>query len=416
MSKNIGIVGGGIAGDSAAFAARRMDPHANVSVFTKDPYPLYSACVLADYISGEITRDHVILRDVNEYRDNNINLVMSADVKEWDRERSVLKYNDREIPCDRLILATGSRTFVPPLPGIEKKGVYSLKNLSDAEAIIGAEGKNAVVVGSGPVGIEAAGALAHRGFKVTLIELLDHILPSLFDAPVSESIVKILEEHGIDVHTGERLIEVIGDEKVKEVKTDRGTLECDVLVLVAGMRPVVDFAEKTGIRIGETGGISVSDGMRTSDNNVWACGDCVESEDRLTGKRGVYMLWNNARIQGRIAGTNAAGGSLRYPGSINVTTVDIFNTGVAAVGTMAGSCSDDEVEIIRRDGHRGKLWLVFRRGNLVGAQAIGRVNQIGGILKVLLKKENAQHPVHLNRSLEFWSLRNLKKEMVNTLK
>ncbi len=413
--KRIIIVGSGIAGDEAAFAAKKTDPAANVVIVTKDPCPLYSACVLADYIADEIPREHVLLRKESDYSRAGIELLMSTEVTAWKPEKSAIYINDREMPYDKLILAMGSRTFIPPIPGIDKKGIYSLKNLSDADSIKKAKGDKAVVVGSGPVGIEAAIALRKRGFSVILIELLGHILPSIFDAPVSQSIKKLLEENGIEVHTGERLLEIIGKDNAEKIKTDKNTYNCDLLVVVAGMRPVVKLAGEEGPPLGETGGIFVNEKMETAVENVFACGDCVESGDRLSGKKGIYMLCNNARLQGKTAGINAAGGNLQYPGSINVTTVDIFNTGAAAIGTMAGKCSEDDIKIIHRQSHLGELRLIFRNNCLIGAQTLGRVDIIGGILKILLKKGIIGNSLNINRAMELWSLRNFKREIINTL-
>ena len=153
--------------------------------------------------------------------------------------------------------------------------------------------------------------------------------------------------------------------------------------------------------------------METSKANIFACGDCVESSDRVTGKKGLYMLWSNAKIQGRVAGINAAGGKMSYPGSISITTVNIYDKGAAAVGNLAGSFEPGLVDVIHRKSHKGELWLILKGDELTGAQAIGSVDIIGSLLKIFFnsnKKINSSFG-RKSQMLELWSLRGLSKEI-----
>jgi len=414
MNTNIVIVGNGIAGDEAAFSSKKTNPRANVVLVTREPYPLYSACVLADYIAGTIPRNRVFLKKKEEYYDAGIKLLLSTEVSGWDTEKTFLQINNKKLFYDKLILATGSRTFIPQIHGADKKGVYSLKSLADADLIRNAGGNIAVVVGSGPVGIEVSVALQKRGYSVILIELLNHILPYLFDPSLSETIRMLLEKEKIEVRTGERVLEIMGNNHVKKIKTDKEIIQCDIIVLVAGMRSEVTLAKEEGIELGMTGCIKVNDAMQTSKDNVWACGDCIESSDRLTGQRGSFMLWNNARLQGRTAGINAAQGNVRYQGSINVTNVNIFNTAVAAIGSLSVNLHDDKVKVIHRKGHNGELMLVFKEENLIGAQAIGCINAIGGLLKILLRKDEIKNIIKgkQNQLIEYWGIRGFIREFL----
>ena len=242
-----------------------------------------------------------------------------------------------------------------------------------------------MVVGSGPVGIELAVAFRGMGWSVILIELLDRLLPGLLDFPLAESVKKRLEAKGIQVLVKERVLEVLGGNRVEEIRTDQRSIPADIVALVAGMRPEVELAKEGGVQIGPKGGVQTSEHMGTSLDDVWACGDCAESRDLLTGLSGAYMRWNNARIQGWIAGANAAGEKLRYSGSLNVATVKIFDQAVSSLGMRALEFPESEVQVLHRKGSSEQLWLVFKDNRLVGAQALGRTERLGGLIGVILR-------------------------------
>lgn len=410
----IAVVGCGIAGDQAAFSARKADPDAKIALFTHEDYPLYSACVLADYVAGEIPKSRVLLRSREDYAKAKIELHTSTKIEDWSPDRRLLHLSSGELSYDRLVMATGSHSFIPPLPGLSKKEVFTLKKLSDADLIKEAKGRSAVVVGSGPVGIESAVALRRRGFAVTLIELLDRVLPTLFDPKMAERLKGVLESEGVEVRNGERVREILGDDRVEAIRTDKGRVPCDLVVLVVGMRPEVTLAKKGGLELGSLGGIKVDDTMATSHPGVWACGDCIESKDRVTGRQGLNMLWHNAQLQGIVAGANAGGGIRRYPGSANVTTVNIFERAAASVGALASDFQPGEVKTIHRKGPEGELWLVLKGERLVGAQATGDTKRIGGMMGILLRGGEIRDALKTDRrqpGRELWALSGLQREL-----
>ena len=415
----IAVVGGGVAGDEAAVTAKKVAPGERVILITEEPHPLYSACVLADYVCDELPKSRVYLRGIDDYRQLGIESMTETRVAGWSPERRQLQIPGGELSYDRLILATGSRPFIPPIPGADKEGVLPLKTLDDAERIRATKGTSAVVVGSGPVGIEAALALRSLGWEVTIVELLDRVLPRIFDAPIARMTTAHLERAGVQVLVGEKVLEILGDARVQGVRTDRRTIEAQLAVMVVGMRPEVTLAKAGGVELAPTGGIRVDSHLATSVPGVWACGDCVESEDRLTGKRGLYMLWNNARVQGRVAGTNAAGGDLAYTGSLNVTTVNFEGQAAASVGYLAADLPDSEIEVIHRDGHDGAVTLVIQQGRLVGAQVVGRTERLGALMGLIMKGGNLRETLSnprtpLQRRLG-WQLRSLKRELAEFL-
>lgn len=415
----IAVVGSGIAGDEAAHAARRGAPKARIVMVTEEPHPLYSPCVLGDYVAGEIPRQRVFLRTPEAYAHEGIELLLSRPVADWSPDRRMLYAKDREISYDSLILATGSRPLVPPLVGAEKEGVFALKTLSDADSIKEASGTDAVVVGSGPVGIETALALRRLGWNVWIVELLDRVLPRLFDVPMAELLRAYLEKHGIRICLAERVLEVLGGERVEGVRTDSRALKSELVVFVIGMKPEVTLARRGDLALGPSGGIQVNEGMGTSRPEVWACGDCVESRDRLTGRKGLFMLWNNARLQGQVAGANAARGTLRYNGSLNITTVNLWDRAAASVGLLAADLPDGKARILHRRGPWGAFSLILEEGSLVGVQALGRTERVGGLLGLLLKggdlRQRLMERPTLTAGWETWALREVRRELKDLL-
>jgi len=417
--RTIAIVGSGIAGDEAARAARKTDPKASIVMLTEESHSLYSACVLPDYVAGEIPRQRVFLRTPEAYAQEGIELLLDHPVVEWSPDRQLLHLRDRDLHYDGLVMATGSRAVIPPLPGVEKEGVITLKTLSDADRILEAQGTDAVVVGSGPLGVEVALALRRRGWTVRIVELLERVLPQLFDNPVADLLKLRLEEHGIRVFLGEQVLEIIGGTRPEGLRTDQQTLKADLVVFVIGMRPEVTLGEEGGLALGSSGGIRVDEYMRTSLRGVWACGDCVESRDRLTRHQGLFMLWNNARLQGRVAGSNAAGGNSHYSGSLNITTVNVGDLAAASMGQIAADLPDGKTRLLQRQGPWGAFCLVMREGVLAGVQALGRTERVGGLLGLLLKGGNLQgrliEKVSSKGGWETWALRGVRRELIQLL-
>jgi NADH oxidase (H2O2-forming) len=415
----IAVIGSGIAGDEAAHAARRTDPKAQVVMVTEEPQPLYSACVLADYVAGEISRERVFLRRYEDYGRQGIELHLAERVVQWSPSARLLQMEDKSLTYNRLVLATGSQPVVPALKGAQLQGVYTLKTLQDADRLIGAAGRSAVVVGSGPVGIESAVGLQRRGWNVALIELMDRLLPRCFDAPLAASLTERLQASGIAVHVGERVVEISGKRHVTGIVTERHMLKADLVVLVVGMRPAVELAASGKLNLGNAGGIQVDETMRTGRPGVWACGDCVETEDRTTGRRGLFMLWSNARLQGRVAGANAAGAARRYPGSLNITTVNLFGEAAASVGWLASELPEAETRIIQRRGTWGELRLVLQEGRLRGVQALGRTERVGGLLGLIVRGDALRNPLTKGPASvggrEAWALRGTERELLHRL-
>lgn len=383
------IVGNGIAGNSAASTIRRLNREADITIISEEKYPLYSACVLANYISGEIGRERVFLKEFPDYLQENIQIIPNQKAIALDVGRKRVVLESESVAYDKLIIATGSQPVVPPIEGKDKQGVFTFKSIKDADQIYRWVGQTAVVVGSGPVGIEISLALNKKGYRVFLVELLDWVLPRVFDEYPASMIKGILEGEGIEVSTGEKVLELLGSDRVEGVATDRRRIVCDTVILTAGMRPEVGLAEGV-LELGELGGILVDDRLCTSVPDVYACGDCIEAKDLVTGHPALSLLWHNARWQGEIAGGNAAGVPHNYPGSLNVTGVELFGTQAVSIGSTMGTSQDGQ-EVIekKRDGSYKRV--ILSNGIALGVQSINWSENMGATLAAMLRQEKVRN-------------------------
>ena len=371
VPENILILGSGIAGYSTARAVQRAGRDVHVTMISEEPDPTYSACVFAEYIAGEIPRERVFIKDREKTDAPPWERIPGRKVERIDLEAKILDLEHGEpLPFDKLVLATGSSPLVPELPGIRKRGVYGLKTLAQADRVLQARGTDAVVVGSGPVGLELVVALRKRGWKVTVVELLDRLLPRLFSPLHALMIQALLEEQGVRVRLGERVQAIEGKDRVEAVVTDKQVLPCQLVLLGIGMRPEAGLAKRAGVRLGAHGGILVDPFMRTSHEDVFSCGDCVETMDRLSGKVGLSMLWGNAKMQGEVAGMNSLGLEKRYPGAWNLTTLKLYDTVSVSVGEVMPADTSFQ-EIVKHQGQRCAVRLVLREGLIKGIQAVG---------------------------------------------
>ncbi len=287
--------------------------------------------------------------------------------------------NGQSLFFERLVLALGSRAVQI---GEHKQGAFVVKSLADADALIGHEGKKAVVVGSGAIGIEVAIALKKRGYEVEVLEALSRILPLGLDQKAAQRVQEVLRENGIDVAMNETAAVIMGDTKIEGVKTDRRELKCDTIVWAIGMKPNVDLARAAGIRVGPKGGIEVNSRMETSVPGVYACGDCIETNDLISGKTSLNLFWHNANRQGRVAGCNSVGFPSDYLGSENLLNLDVFGRHVVGFGLTVsalkeGGIDPANISVIEDEKENTYSRLVFAENRCVGAQFINPGREAG---------------------------------------
>ena len=342
MKSKIIVVGGVAGGASSAAKARRTNEDAEIIIFEKGPYMSYANCGLPYYISGEIKdRKKLVLQTPKKFKDwFNIDVRLNHEVISIDSSKKTVtvKNGEKDIEenfsYDKLILSPGATTFMPPIPGLDAKNVFTLRTVPDAENILNyineKKPKKAIVLGGGYIGLESAEALKHRGLEVSLVELLPQVLTLL-----DEDMVHYFQDHmkeSIKLFLGSGVKEITkdGENNVKDVILHDGTkLEADLVIASLGVRPDNKLAKMAGLETGSFGAIKVNEKMETTVPDIYAAGDAVESLNLVTGKWGWYALAGPANKQGRVAGANAAGGNLTFKGVLG-TAIVRFDKIVAA--------------------------------------------------------------------------------------
>ncbi|MBQ6295788.1 MAG: NAD(P)/FAD-dependent oxidoreductase [Firmicutes bacterium] len=366
------VLGNGAAGSSAAFAAKKADPSLSVLVLSKENEPVYSAPALPDLLSGELTREKVLVRTWEEYEQDGIEVLCAEAAAIDPGTRTVTLADGDEIAYRDLILAAGSQPIqLRKMQGTSLPGNFVMKTMADIEAIASYSGKSAVVVGSGAIGIEGSMALKARGFeRVTMVEALDWLSPKSLDKETSDQLKKALESFGVEVLTGEAVQAVLGEKKAEGVVTSKRTIPCDLVLWGIGMRPDVQLAKEAGIALGETGGILVDEFMRTSDPHIYACGDCAQSTDLLTGQPALHLFWEPAQRGGFAAGANAAGQEKIFQPSAAVFLTNKGGLSILALGKTEEQLAEDPYVLQEeKDGVFRRL--LFEDGRLAGVQMLG---------------------------------------------
>ncbi len=230
---HIAVIGNGAAGNNAALTAGNLN--GKVSIVSEEPYPAYSACALKYYLSGDIPRQHLFLKTIEDYSEADINTIFDKKVEGIDVKRQKINFQNGSLSYDKLVIATGAESLIPSITGIKKRGVFTFKSLEDTDKILDYPMSEAVIIGSGFIGVEIGTTLKKKGISVTLVELKERILPRAFDKKPAHIIETILKEHGIKILTEERVVQILGKAKVEGVKTGKREIRADAVILASGM-------------------------------------------------------------------------------------------------------------------------------------------------------------------------------------
>lgn len=402
------IIGSGIAGHSAAEAFRMHDQTSSLAMITQEDVPLYSPCVLPYYISGEMPKDKIFLDNPVDHTKLRMDWIGGTEVTGINVDNGTISL--KGTPChhihyDRLILATGSIPTMPPSLKLDLTGLFTFKWFSDAEKILNYPARTAVVVGSGLIGLEVAVALANRAMKVTLVAAMPHIMPMLLDAEPALRVQETLNLRNVHVLTNERVETIMGKGRVRGVATSNREISADMVIVAKGLAPDVVLAREAGIEIGSARGISVTSEMQTSIENIYACGDCVESQDFLFREPSLNLFWHIAKIQGTVAGANAARKPKLFSPYPRIASTEVFKTPIYSIGFTEEELlrRDKKPECVLSEDKKGLIKIVILDDRICGIQLINRTRDLAYLVPVL----------HMRLSLA--ELNALDKEKVKTI-
>jgi NADPH-dependent 2,4-dienoyl-CoA reductase/sulfur reductase-like enzyme len=398
------VVGGGPAGMTAASRIKRLKPSMRVAVFERSGYVSYAPCGLPYYLGGLAESiDWLVHYTVDVFRKRGIDVFTRAEVVEVAQGYARVRVGGEEkaFEWDKLILATGARPRLPPIRGLDLEGVFTLRTLEDGErAKRGVQSARRVaVIGGGYIGLEVAENLKRVGKEVVVFEILPHVMPTL-DPDVAVSVEEELTRNGVELHLGEKVVELAGGGKVEKVVTDKGEYRVDAVFVATGVAPETELAKQLGVKLGATGAVQVSKRMETSVENVYAAGDAAEATNLVTGKPDWFPLAPVANKMGYVAGANAAGLSAEFPGAVGTAITKIFNLEVGRTGLTEERARREgfepvsvKVETATRPryypgGSRIAVKLIAdrRSGRLLGGQIVGgegvlaRVNALATLL------------------------------------
>lgn len=368
------IVGTGVAGIAAAEAIRSRDTEGEVLLISDDPFGFYSRPGLAYLLTGEVPEKQLYPFSRRDFKYLRLRFLQDR-VTELDTERHRLRTAEgREIPYDRLLLATGSSAVLPPLPGIDLEGVVKLDDMQDAKRILklARHARRAVVTGGGITALELVEGLLARGVKVHYVLRGERYWRQVLDEQESMIVEHKLEEDGVQIHRRSEIAEILGKRgKVAGVRLKSGeVIRCDLVAIAVGVRPNKQMAEAAGLQCDR--GILVDEYMRTSAPDVFAAGDVAQVYDPFTGKAVLDTLWPTARAQGWAAGLNMAGAQQPYLRRVPINVTRLAGITTTIIGTVARQREDaDTLGIVRGDS---ETWRILP--DAIAAQEGFEVNRI----------------------------------------
>ncbi|WP_299994249.1 CoA-disulfide reductase [uncultured Clostridium sp.] len=345
------IIGGVAAGMSAAAKFKRLSPKDEVIVYEKGDIVSFGACGLPYYVGGffDDSRE-MIARTPEEFRESGVEIYTKHEVIDVDflnkkiKVKNIVTNEILEDSYDKLMIASGARAIIPPIKNIDLKNVVTLKSMDDGnklkELMAIDEYKRVTIIGAGFIGLEAVEAAKHMGKEVTVIQLQDRVLQEVFDKDITDILEEELRDKGVNLLLSETVVELIGEEKVSKVKTDKREIEADIVILATGVRPNTDYLKADYIKMIRNGAIVVDNYGRTSVEDVYAAGDCATINNLITGKESYVPLATGANKLGRIVGENLAGKNNSFQGSMASSCIKVMNMEAARTGLSEKEVKD----------------------------------------------------------------------------
>jgi nitrite reductase (NADH) large subunit len=390
------IIGNGVAGTTAAINIRKIDREGEITILSDEAYPFYSRIRLMEFIAGETDEKGLVIYKDAWYEKNNIKLLRNTRAGEIDtRTKEVIVSLGHRLKYDKLLIATGGLSFVPPIPGSDKHGVFTLRTIKDAAEIKNASAalKRVVLIGGGVLGLEVGNSLRKTRHDVIVVEFFPRLLPRQMDKDGADILKAQMEGMSFTFYLGVKTKEIFGDNNVKGVMfEDENRIECDMVIISAGVKPNLELVNKIEIKCNK--GLPVNDKMETEIGDVYAAGDVAEH-------RGIcYGIWPAAEEQGKIAGINMAGGSAVYEGTVPSNILKIVGIDLVSAGDID---VDGKLEsIVEKDSDRFIYRkLVVKDNIIVGCILYGNIENWKKVKKAIDDKKDISP---LRQSIEKWNL------------
>lgn len=348
------IIGGVAAGMSAASKLSRLNPSARIKVFESGPDVSYGACGLPYFISG-LNQDANLMRirTVEQFKASGIDVEMGVKVIQVDAKahtliaRNIISGREYQDTYDKLIVATGANPIVPPLPGIDLPGIFTLKTIPDAEAVRKAllqkDVKDVVIIGAGYIGMEMVESCVALGKKVRVIEMKGQVLPPM-DAEIAIHAQREAQTHGVVFNLDEAVTGFSGDKRVREAATNKGVYPADVVILCIGVAPNTQFLKASGLNLLANGAIIVDQKMQTNIEDIYAAGDCATVWHKLLNKPVYLPLGTNANKQGRALAEVIAGQGQGFPGALGTAVLRVLNLEMGRTGLNESEAGQNNLE------------------------------------------------------------------------
>lgn len=372
------IIGNGAAGYYAADTIRKNDKDGSIHIISEEKILTYFRPQLSKFLASPINESKFFLSPENWYKENNINVTLDCKVRKINTEKKLLLLNDGTIVSyKKLILANGSHCFMPPLPGIDKENVVSLRNIKDAEAIkkLMTESKKVIIIGGGLLGLEAAWSMKNAGLEVTVLEHSNRLLSRQVDEEGAQIFNDSIDKTGIKIMKNADAEEILGDKKVTGLKLKSGeVLPADLILFSVGIRSNKELPEQSGIAV--KNGVVVNDKMETNIKDIYACGDVAEFNGKVFGN------WPAAMSMGKIAGANAVGIETNFKEFVPSVLFDSMNINLFSCGYF----DETNEQLVQKDSANNYMKFYFKSGKVIGGFLIGDTKKSAQLLNAIKKE------------------------------
>lgn len=385
------IVGNGITGLAAAREIRKNDETGSITMVSSEPYLTYYRVKLTEYLSKDFQDEELLVNKEKWYEDKNINVIVNKIVEEIDTEGNKIKIDDgSEIQYNKLLLAMGSRPFIPPIAGKYKNGVLALRTLKDLRYIQNyfSNCQTITIIGGGLLGLEAAYSVKKLNKKVNIIQSSPYLLNRQLDEEISRKLEKKLREAGFNLYLNSQAEEILGEERANGIKLNGDRIvSTDAVLVSSGVRSNLDLVRDT--KIEHDRGVKVDKYLKTNIDNIYAAGDVAEVEGVVLG------LWSAGNEQGKIAGQNMTGGTKEYTSPKPYTNLQIGDISLFSAGDVKNF--DKVYEY--KEGSEIHHKLFTTDGKITGAILFGDISEMNSLRKAVL--ENMDADIYLKDGIAF---------------